>query len=78
MLPIKFRGKEFKTGNIVYGINITHGNSYEGKEKIIWIGDEENGYHTVEEDSIVLLVGYDKDGREIYDGDALQTEENGQ
>ena len=71
-MTIKFRGKEFKTGNIVFGkyLTSTH-NHEEGEEKVIWIGDEENGYHIVEDDSIAQLVGYDSDGKEIYEGDEL-------
>ena len=69
--PIKFRGKEFQTGNYVYGIDITHGGVRESGEKVVWIGDDENGFHVVDEKTITLFVGYDKNGKELYAGDPV-------
>lgn len=69
-LPIKFRGRtagwihEFVYGDLLH------------KDDNVVIVDK-FGHHIVEPDSVKQLVGYDKNGREVYDGDALQTKEDG-
>lgn len=67
-LPIKFRGKTHN-GKSFYG-DLIH------RFGMVAIG-EYGDYQEVEPDSIKQLVGYDKNGHEVYDGDALQTEEDG-
>ena len=54
--PIKFRGRD-KNGKFRYGD----------------FNDIDLGtiFADVDEDSIALLVGYDSDGREVYEGDEL-------
>ena len=62
MRPIKFRGRN-DSGKFVYG-DLTH------VANMISIG----GWH-VDRKSVAQLVGYDKDGHEVYEGDEL-TDEN--
>lgn len=62
-LPIKFRGLSKYSGKNVYG------DFYHGK-KIVYVDLE-----PVDPESVKQLVGYDKDGREVYEGDALETDE---
>lgn len=69
-LPIKFRG------NFIGGGFRTTGYFLKDKGKF-WIKSEGGGLCQVEPDSVKQLVGYDKNGREVYDGDALQTKEDG-
>ena len=70
-IPIKFRGNDIGTGEYVYGkyLTCTHARSLE--EKQTWIGDEDNDFHIIQEDSLARLVGYDRNGNEIYEGDII-------
>ena len=68
-LPIKFRwqdknGKKcYSTLEVNYGsLSLVTTAAYHGE---------------IEEGSIRQLVGYDSDGREVYEGDALQTKNDG-
>jgi len=61
MRPIKFRGRN-DSGKFVYG-DLTH------VAGMISIG----GWH-VDRKSVAQLVGYDKDGNELYEGDILVDE----
>lgn len=63
MRPIKFRGKSKFNGEIVFG-DLTHSRT----GKAIYIEDDQ-----VEPESVAQLVGYDADGKEIYEGDVIQT-----
>lgn len=56
MREIKFRGETY-LGKTVYG-DLTH-NTYIGEEP-------------VKPESVKQLVGYDEDGREVYEGDELE------
>lgn len=58
--PIKFRGKRVDTGEFVYG-DVAH------TEVGVLIGA---GFE-VEPKSVKQLVGYDADGREVYEGDIV-------
>lgn len=63
-VPIKFRGKD-KNGYLFGSHHILK----DGSHVII---DEGSWYYgRVYPDTIVQLVGYDKDGNEIYEGDIL-------
>lgn len=71
--PIKFRGRvpdsdKLDGGKIVFGSLVDYG---DGMYRF-WInpiGGDRN--FPVEENSIAQLVGYDKDGNEVYEGDTL-------
>ena len=59
MRTIKFRGVKVSDGEYVYG-DLSHDHGH------IFINDKR-----VKPESIDLLVGYDKDDEEIYEGDTL-------
>ena len=63
-VEIKFRGRDVKTGELVYG-------SFCRPDGIIpdW---NPNIEHTVEPGSVAQLVGYDKNGDEVYEGDVVE------
>ena len=69
-VPIKFRGTT-PDNELVFGKYLTCTHNSEGEDTVLWIGDEDNGYHIVMDDSIVQLVGYDAEGNEVYEGDVL-------
>lgn len=56
---IKFRGKRVDTGEFVYG-DLAHN-----------FGEMFVGNRKVDPDSVAQLVGYDKDGREVYETDYI-------
>ena len=66
--PIKFRGRAttLEVGKMVYGDLIQSG----GEASIF------DGTHRfyVDPNTVAQLVGYDKDGREIYEGDKVVSE----
>ena len=58
--PIKFRGRDTADGvreNVTFTLN-----------ELLAVFDE---YELVDPDSVVQLVGYDCDGREVYEGDTI-------
>ena len=63
--PIKFRGRA-KGGRTLFG-DIRRLNG----EWFMFNGDF---WYEADEDSIAQLVGYDKDGKEIYEGDTVVSE----
>jgi len=63
-IPIKFRGRR-PSGEWIYG-------SYVKGEKYSYIIDNEHGQCLVEPGSVAQLVGYDKNGDEVYEGDVLE------
>lgn len=64
MRPIKFRGKRVNNGEFIYG-QLTH------VHPKFYVGGRE-----VKPESVAQLVGYDCDGREVYEGDIL-VDDNG-
>lgn len=67
-VPIKFRGVDIETGEYVYG------ECYTLCVPFFHFVDELGEHHNVEvdSDSICQLVGYDMDGKEVYEGDTLE------
>lgn len=63
--PIKFRGRRLD-GPLVYGDLIHYKNGNVAIQII------EGGIYPVIPDSVAQLVGYDKDGREVYEGDTVE------
>ena len=64
--PIKFRGRDPITGKFVY---------YDLKVIDGYLGTvTTDDYNYVQNSSIAQLVGYDKDGKEIYEGDIVVSE----
>lgn len=71
MRPIKFRGRDM-TGHFVFGLLTKKRIRSSGK--ISWAiatGTRQSEVVPVNEDSIAQLVGFDCDGREVYEGDAI-------
>ena len=78
--PIKFRGRvpeadKLDGGKVVFGSLVDYGKTETNllcASSRFWInpiGGDRN--FPVEENSIAQLVGYDKDGNEVYEGDTL-------
>lgn len=63
-MKIKFRGRR-PGGELIYG-------SYVKGEKYSYIIDTEHGQCIVEPESVAQLVGYDKNGDEVYEGDVVE------
>lgn len=65
-IPIKFRGRPTFAmyGDLVFG-DLIHYNAR------IAIHVIRQGIYTVAPDSVAQLVGYDVDGKEVYEGDTL-------
>ena len=65
MRPIKFRGVTSK-GKIVYGYAFKY-----FKQKSWYILDERAEQWEIKSESLAQLVGYDKNEKEVYEGDTL-------
>lgn len=81
MRTIKFRGRvfdghRFNAGEMVYGSLITYKEGLFDRYEIQRVEDEFFVNYRVDEDSIAQFVGYDADGREVYEGDIL-VDDNG-
>ena len=67
--PIKFRGRNIDTGEVVFGdLRIIGIRPHIFKEAQCYYDEE---LIEVDEDSVAQLVGYDCDGREVYEGDTI-------
>lgn len=69
MRLIKFRGRDINTGEVIFG-DLRHIGirTYIFKEAQCYYDEE---LIEVDEDSVAQLVGYDEDGKEVYEGDEL-------
>ena len=66
-IPIKFRGRDVESGkHIICGFGYADLNG----KKYIFDAKTSMAYH-VAPDSVAQLVGYDVDGKEVYEGDTL-------
>lgn len=84
MGKIKFRGKRLANGEWVYGDLM----QFKGKPAIISSAGELiyfavtkqglRGIAEVEPESVAQLVGYDADGKEVYEGDVLVNDSGGE
>ena len=70
-VPIKFRGKRVKDGKTVYGWAYKSNCPMSSFPAII---DDDDKYNAVYPDSVAQLLGYDKNGAEIYEGDEVYSE----
>lgn len=69
--PIKFRGRDLETGEYVFG---EFGQGATSGEPMIYFYDYDAQQWVgaaVEPESVAQLVGYDTDGKEVYEGDTL-------
>lgn len=66
-IPIKFRGRRIDNGEFVYSVYVKSVpmSSFPG------IVDDDDYIHDVDPDSIAQLVGYDANGKEVYEGDTV-------
>ena len=81
MRQIKFRGRDIKTGNLVYGDYITPWADDQNYPRIRSTRDwyknnvghkvADCGYYDVFPDSVSQLIAVDKHGNEIYEGDEI-------
>lgn len=70
--PIKFRGVSLDTGEFIYGdLRIIGIRPHIFKEAQCYYDEE---LIEVEPDSVAQLVGYDRDGNEVYEGDKVTSE----
>lgn len=67
MRQIKFRGIDALTGKYVYG----YYNPFLGHEDLPMIAIKEGGV-VIKPDSVEQLIGRDKNGREVYEGDEVE------
>lgn len=68
-IPIKYRGRLWNTGESIFGEAITGDGKY-----IVHFPKDAHDYLTtyqLQPNSAALMLGYDKDGREVYEGDTL-------
>lgn len=77
-IPIKFRGvargiRQYPKGKIYYGL---YDDGWDVEAPCIFFKDDTNSWNFVpiEPDSVAQLIGYDKDGKEIYTGDVVISE----
>lgn len=74
--PIKFRGVSLDTGEFVYGdLRIIGIRPHIFKEAQCYYDEE---LIEVEPDSVAQLVGFDRDGNEVYEGDKILIDDAGE
>lgn len=67
MKPIKFRGKAIHGGDLVYG-DLVHDSN--GNRLLIY-NPEIKKSRLIYPESVTQLVGYDVNGKEVYEGDVV-------
>ena len=74
-IPIKFRG-EYVRGETKYYGDLVHDDYEQGTFIKYKVDSHFKKYETmpVKPESVAQLVGYDKDGNEIYEGDKIISE----
>lgn len=82
MRPIKFRGRVPDSdnrdgGKIVFGSLVDHGETPHGYRYWIYPLEGDRNY-PVEPDSVAQLVGYDANGKEVYEGDTIVDKHGGE
>ena len=78
MRPIKFRGTDILTGNTAFGYGFLYAMGDYGylvnsnSELIPVLVDSDSKFIPVNEKTVAQLVGYDKNGKEIYSDDKIR------
>lgn len=68
MREIKFRGRDIETGKLVFGSLV----EYEGGKYRFWINPlEGDRNYPVDPESVAQLIGVDRNGAEIFEGDTV-------
>lgn len=67
MRPIKFRGRDIDTDEFVYG-DFVHDVPMSSFNGII---DDDDFVHEIKNDTVAQLVGCDRNGNEVYEGDTV-------
>ena len=77
MRTIKFRGKRLDNGELIYG-DILHYGKYETCIRSYLFPDK-NSFSTlpVDPESVAQLIGFDKNGEEIYSDDKIRVYDYG-
>lgn len=73
MRTIKFRARAISDSCGVSVDKIVHGDLFHEWNKVSIFDEDDGDIYEVDPESVAQFVGYDKTGREVYEGDVLIT-----